>query len=237
MHAMRKNDLLGGFALGLIALSGGWSSHASGQDAELEAKAQSNGADVGETEADPDPMSWFGIGLKLGAGGNGEGEFEITGPTGPITGKVASRAGFQLDMPINMGGDGFGWVIDPYLNFSSVDVATGAATTKSYGITTFGAYTGPTINFHVIDPLYVGFGFGPKIGYAVSDAFDYGADIMGRVPLTATYYLKDDVGLIGELGMGYGVTGTATVVALGGEPELNFGSVMTWDVAVGARWP
>lgn len=241
---MTKNDLLSGLALGLVALSGGWVSAAEAQDASLEAKAKSNSADVGETAADKDPMGWFGIGLKLGAGGNGEGEIEIEG----VKGTVASRAGFQLDMPMNMGGDGFGWVIDPYLNFSSlegvaIDATTGLPVAKDYGVTTFGAYTGPTINFHVMNPLYVGFGFGPKLGYSMSDAFDFGADIMARVPVTATYYLTNTVGLIGELGLGYGVTGYGIAPfvdpATGArvEPDASFGTAMTWDVSVGARFP
>jgi hypothetical protein len=241
---MTKNDLWGGIALGLVTLTGGFASVAEAQETALDAKAKSNEQDTGETTADKDPMGWFGIGLKLGAGGNGEGELEVSG----VKSTVNSRAGFQLAMPMNMGGDGFGWMIDPYLNFASmegvgIDATTGLPVAKDYGITTFGAYTGPTINFHVMSPLYVGFGFGPKLGYSVSDAFDFGADIMARVPVTATYYLTNTVGLIGELGLGYGLTGYGAapyVDPTSGqtvEPDANFGSAMTWDVSLGARFP
>ncbi len=188
-------------------------------------------------------MGWFGIGLKLGAGGNGEGEFEVGG----VTSTIDSRAGFQLSVPINLGGDGFGWIFEPYLNFASVEGAevtsTGTIRPKDFGVTTMGLYTGPTINIHIIDPLYVGIGAGLKFGYVTSDAFDMGADVFFRVPVTATYYLLDDIGLIAELGLGYGVTGFAAVpytdpsTGTTIEPELEFGSALTWDFSVGVRWP
>ena len=188
-----------------------------------------------EEEDTKDPMAWIGIGPKIGVAGNGKGEFS----EGGVTTTIDSRTGFQLSVPINMGGDGFGWVIDPYLNFASVDGVDSAGKAKSIGVTTFGAYTGPTINIHITDPLYVGVGAGLKLGYSKSDAFDFGADIFGRVPVTGTYYIMEDVAAVVELGLGYGMTGYAllpTVDAAGAkvESDLKFGSAMTWDLSAGA---
>ena len=227
-----------GLALSLFG-SLGMSAGVEAQDAALEVQSSSaNEADVGETEK-KDPMQWIGIGLKLGVAGNGEGELDTS--VGTTT--VSSRTGFNLSLPINMGGDGFGWIIEPYLNMASIEGVDSTGAAKDYGVTTFGMYSGPTINFHAMDPLYVGFGFGPKIGYSSSDAFDFGADVMFRVPVTATYYLINDVGLVGELGLGYGLTGLASLPTINPmtleeeEGTLEFGSALTWDVSVGARWP
>ncbi len=186
-----------------------------------------------------DPMGWIGIGPKIGVAGNGQGEFK----SGSVTTKIDSRVGFQLSLPINLGGDGFGWMIEPYLNLASVDSVDATGKKDSVGVTTYGAYTGPTINIHITNPLYVGVGAGLKVGYSSSDAFDLGADIFGRVPVTATYYLMDDVAAVVELGMGYGVTGFAAVPSVNpatGEKkdaDLKFGTALTWDLSAGARWP
>lgn len=168
-----------------------------------------------------DPMGWFGIGLKLGLGGVGESEFEISN----VTVKTDSRSGFQLAVPINLGGDGFGWIFEPYLNLDS-------------DVTAAGLYLGPTFNIHIMDPLYVGFGLGLKFASLSGDGFDAGVDIGGRIPITATYYLLNDIGLLAELGLGYTASGFKPKEIPGGpEPELNFGSAFAWDFSVGVRWP
>ena len=88
----------------------GFGQTAQAQDAALEMTAETGpDADAAEPEEKASPMNWLGIGIKLGAGGNGEGELETE--LGTTT--VASRAGFQMSMPLNFGGDGFGWVIEP----------------------------------------------------------------------------------------------------------------------------
>jgi hypothetical protein len=240
---MQKRNVMGALVLGLTGLLAG---PASAQEAvQASAGATSEGQEDSASEGEKDPMGWIGIGLKIGAGGNGQGEFEAGG----VKTTIDSRAGMQLSIPINMGGDGFGWMLEPYLNVLSsvkgMDAAT--LTVKDMNVTTFGLYTGPTINIHVMDPLYIAIGAGLKLGYSTSDAFDLGLDVFGRVPVTGTWYFMEDIAAVAELGLGYGLTGYAavpytttdpstgqpTVV----EPELEFGSALTWDFSVGARWP
>ncbi len=189
------------------------------------AEAQDS-ADATEAAAKSDekkePMGWFGIGLKLGVGGVGGSEIEMGG----IATKTEARTGFLVALPLNFGGDGFGWIIEPSFMMDSNINATGF-------------YTGPTINFHVIDPLYVGFGLGPKFAYLSGENLDLGLDVGARVPITATYYLHHDIGLTAELGLGYTASGhKAKAIPLANEkPSLSFGTAFAWDVSVGVRWP
>jgi hypothetical protein len=226
-----KGTVWGALLAGLTGLLAGTGSPASAQEAPAEQQLALSTADNARADEDDErkkkPMGWVGIGLKLGAGGVGGSELEFGGATiGGITtpGTTVStdaRAGFQLSVPINLGGDGFGWMIEPYLNFDNVRAT--------------GLYTGPTINFHIIDPLYLGVGFGVKFAYLSADALDTGVDIGGRVPITGTYYIHPDLGLIAELGLGYTASGYAFNVP--GMDEITFGSAFAWDFSVGARWP
>jgi hypothetical protein len=236
MHS--KQFVLGALVAGMTGLLAG---SASAQEAAPAAEpslatSASEPAAIDEgSEESKDPMGWIGLGLKLGVAGNGEGEFETSG----VTGTIDSRTGFNLALAINMGGDGFGWLIEPYLNLASVEgVDAVTLAKKDYGVTTFGLYTGPSINIHIMDPLYIAVGAGLKLGYSSSDAFDLGLDVFGRVPVTGTYYIMDDVAAVAELGLGYGVTGFASVPnTVDTDPDVNFGSALTWDFSVGARWP
>ena len=233
----------------LVATLGGvFASSASAQSAE-EIKD-----DSGEAEDESKhPMDWFGIGLNVGVGGVGAGEFETDNPVydesgmlsdvGVMTGvdacpidqpkcKVStnSRTGLQLTLKMTFGGEGFGWDLDPYMQFGG-------------GATAMGMYTGWKYDVHVIDPLYIGFGFGPKIAYVKADGYDYAADVYGRGMLRGSYYVMNDLGIIAELGMGYGASGylglpsTNPMTGEETEPKIGFGTALTWDFSVGTRWP
>jgi hypothetical protein len=235
----------------LATLSGAFSSNVSAQAAEEAAAAKEDGGS--DEEASKHPMGWFGLGLTLGAGGVGSGQFEIDNPAYDSSGMLSgagvstgvdecpidspkckveseSRTGFQLNLKLTFGGEGFGWDLDPYLNLASNGKA-------------FGMYTGWKYDVHAMDPLYIGFGFGPKLAYVQSDKFDYGADVYGRGMVRGTYYLLNELGIVAELGLGYGASGYVALPtvdpATGNEssPKVSFGSSMTWDFSVGTRWP
>jgi hypothetical protein len=243
----------------VLTLGGAFAASAQAQEAAQPAPAAEQEDGGAEAEESKHPMGWIGVGLKLGAGGVGSGSFdnpvydaELAGGAGMAgvagggangcsvfepTCDTDSRAGFQISLPISMGGDGFGWDLEPYANFAS-------------GASAYGMYTGPKFDIHIIDPLYVGFGFGLKAAYVASDNFDYAADLYGRVPIRGTYYLLNDLGLTAELGLGYGMSGYATVPTEdidangdgtpeveGKEGDFAFGSALTWDFSVGVRWP
>lgn len=220
----------------IAGLLGLFAPEAEAQEAQAEQSLSVNTASEARAD-DADerrkkPMGWVGIGLKLGAGGTGASDIDVSMPTVggmavPGTGvtKTDSRAGFQLSVPINLGGDGFGWMVEPYLNLDKNIMATGL-------------YTGPTINIHILDPFYLGIGFGVKFAYLSADRLDLGLDVGGRVPITGTYYIHPDIGLIAELGLGYTASGYAFKGLPGQEsPELSFGTAFAWDFSVGARWP
>jgi hypothetical protein len=219
----------------VAGLLGLFAPKAEAQEAQAEQSLSVSTANEARADdADPKrkrPMGWAGIGLKLGAGGTGASEIDVAMPSvggmavPGVTAKTDSRAGFQLSVPINLGGDGFGWMVEPYLNLDK-------------NITATGLYTGPTINIHILDPFYLGIGFGVKFAYLSSDKLDLGLDVGGRVPITGTYYIHPDIGLVAELGLGYTASGYAFKPLPGQEsPDLSFGAAFAWDFSVGARWP
>lgn len=190
-----------------------------------------------EDDAAKDPMGWLGIGVKVGLGYVGKSEIGMDaaslGLAPTVNGMQVNyehtfvtprRTGVQLSIPINLGGDGFGWVVEPYFHFASYAAR--------------GLYTGPTINLHLADPLYFGFGFGFKGAILKANELDFGIDLGGRVPFTLHYYLANDLGLIAEVGIGYTATGLILKPAPGMEAgDISFGGSFSWDFGVGLRFP
>jgi hypothetical protein len=204
--------------------------HAEGpsEAAESEAPARERDEDAEESK---DPMGWFGFGVKVGYAYVGSSSITVDAP--PVMGiavplsetfTTPARNGLQLSAPINLGGDGFGWVLEPFYNFNN--------------ITSRGLYTGPTFNLHLADPFYLGFGFGVKVGWLKADTLNFGIDIGGRVPFTATLYLADSFALVAEVGIGYTATGLIPKPAAGQQAsDLTFGSAFAWDFGCGFRFP
>ncbi|MFT3922672.1 MAG: hypothetical protein QM778_09075 [Myxococcales bacterium] len=187
-------------------------------------------------EESEDPMGWIGIGVKVGLAYVGSsnitlnasdvGAPTVNGMQIPYSHTFATpqRTGVQVSVPINLGGDGFGWVVEPFMHFAA------------YRAT--GIYTGPTINLHLADPVYFGFGFGPKVDFLKADELNFGIDIGGRVPFTLHWYLGNDLALVGEAAIGYTATGIIKTPAPGMEAgDISFGGAFAWDFGVGIRFP
>ena len=148
--------------------------------------------------------------------------------------RTRSRFGFQLSLPIQLGGEGVSFRLEPTFGF-----ADGA---QSYGL-----YFGPAFNFHVYQNLYLGFGLGVKGGWLKADDWRYAGDVFGRIPLTATYYLIDDLALVIDFGFGIGVSGYYTDRVVRDPrtnrpiakkaPDATFGVAGTWDLSFGLRFP
>jgi hypothetical protein len=215
----------------------------SGQFAGYAAAPENDAAE----EAKRNPMGWAGIGLKLGVAGVGGGKFTVMGQET----RTEGRMGLHVALPINLGGDGFGWTLEPFFGQSSVgralkDNAGNVVGDTSVNLLAVGIYTGPTINIHVMDPLYVGFGLGIKGAYLLNDSFQYAADVYGRVPVHATYYLSRKLALVAEVGFGYGASAYVdkphvVVDSSGSEHNVNddpkLGLAYTWDTTIGVRFP
>lgn len=215
-----------------------------------------------KSSRDEDPMGWLGLTLKVGfAGihssnlpnpiynaGFAQAAANLTGEQRAMYGfdrggscsvihercTTAGRYGLHLALQLSLGGDGFGWDIEPYLALSD--------SAKAYGV-----YFGPKFDIHVLRSLYLGFGFGLKGAWLITDAWDFGADIYGRIPLRATLYLADDLALVFEFAFGAGATGYAgkaytvtdplTGQSFRTSPSLTFGAGRTWDASIGVRFP
>lgn len=169
------------------------------------------------------------LGLKLGMIMLGEGEFETTTSGITTKTKVDSRTDFQLTVPLNFGGSGFGVDLQPSISFGDV--------------TAVGLYLGPAYHLELNPKLYVNFGLGLQARYWLSQSdlpagadLDKGADLYVRVPVGATYYAAPDLGLFAELGLGYGAQGAAYKVA-GTTTDFKFGAGYGFDIGVGVRWP
>jgi hypothetical protein len=194
------------------------------------------------------PMGWAGIGVKVGAGGMTNGRLTVMGQEGHTQG----RMGLQVAVPITLGGDGFGWNLEPYYMQSSIahdikDSQGSVVGNANVGLTALGMYTGPIFNIHATDPLYIGFGFGIKAAYLMNKGFDYAADLYGRVPVHATYYINRTIAMTAEVGFGYGASGFADKPRVMIDPisrslknvkdDPLFGLAYTWDATIGVRLP
>jgi hypothetical protein len=205
----------------------------------------------------PSPMGPFALGLQVGMARIGSGD--VPNPTyvssartldqnalraaGLIgTGgcdivdkrcRTVARRGVHLSMPIQLGGTGVGLRIEPF-----VTIAPSA--------TAYGLYSGPTFEFQVAAPLYLGFGFGVKAAWVRADDWQYAADLYGRIPAHATVYVSDDLALVAEFAFGGGGSGyvsearnivlpNGTVVAR--KQNMQFGLARTWDFSFGIRFP
>jgi hypothetical protein len=148
--------------------------------------------------------------------------------------RIPSRSGLLLAATLHLGGDGFGWDLEPYLMSASTALA-------------LGAYMGPKFDIHLSSPLYFGFGFGFKVAYVWADGWEHGADIGGRIPVRFTYYLLRNLALVVEGSFGAGVSGylkekqqitdPRNGEPLGTVPKMSFGAARVWDLSVGVRFP
>ncbi|MET0340971.1 MAG: hypothetical protein ABW252_08210 [Polyangiales bacterium] len=148
---------------------------------------------------------------------------------------TGARTGVQLSIPIQLGGAGVGFRVEPMFNFGK--------SAKSYGL-----YLGPTFNYRVTQPLYLGFGLGLKAAWVDADGWKYGGDFQGRIPVTGTLYVTDDVALVLEFAYGGGVSVFANdprtvrnpltgAVIDSKTPEATFGLGRAWDLTIGVRFP
>jgi hypothetical protein len=111
----------------------------------------------------------------------------------------------------------------------------------------YGVYMGPTFEFHVAKPLYLGFGFGLKAAYVVPDDWRYAIDFHGRIPVDVTLYATENLAFVLEGAFGAGasafvdaprsITNPATGRRLARTPNVTFGVARTWDLSVGVRFP
>ncbi|MET0343315.1 MAG: hypothetical protein ABW252_20060 [Polyangiales bacterium] len=213
------------------------------------------------TGRDKTPMGGTSIGLNVGMAGMGAGKYTLEIDGMKVPGTVSARRGVYLSLPLHVGGEGFAWTFAPFLARSSVEHdlkdgdgnVTGA---EDVALTAYGLYTGPVYNVHVKQPLYLGVGLGLKAAYISNPAFEYAADAYARVPLSATYYVSDQLAIVAETGFGYGVSafidkpnvvGADDAAVLSGnvgfsdvkntEDDPQFGKAFAWDFAVGIRLP
>jgi hypothetical protein len=217
-------------------------------------------------ESKRDPMGWLGISIKLGVASVAVGKLRNPVYNRPISEFVtmrgltaeqlemfgldsrqscsiveeycqtSGRTGFQLAVALHVGGDGFGWDVEPYLRAGGNAVVAGI-------------YTGPKFDIHVVDPLYLGFGFGGRVGYVAADGWRHGVEIFGRIPVHATLYLpkKSDFALTIEGSFGAGVSGfiaeSMPIIdprnnrQLATSPKIAFGAARSWDISFGVRFP
>jgi hypothetical protein len=194
------------------------------------------------------PMNGAGLGVRLGVAGTGAGSQTIQG----YQGRVDKRVGLHVSVPIFLGDDGMGFVIEPMLQRSQVshsvkDVRGNVIDTQDVDVVGWGVYFGPQLQIRVSEMGYVGVGIGVKALYLSNDAFQYATDVYGRMPLSGTWYLNRHVALVSELGLGYGFSvftdAPRPVVDVEGRTIRNttddpqFGRAFAWDLTFGLRVP
>ena len=145
-----------------------------------------------------------------------------------------ARRGVNLSFPFQLGGPGLGVRVEPYMTLASAAQA-------------YGLFIGPTFEFQVTTPLYLGVGFGLKAAWVKADPWKYAGDVYGRVPVSATWYVADGLALVLEAGFGGGVSAyfgevrdiinPTTGATIARKADVTFGFGRTWDLSVGVRFP
>jgi hypothetical protein len=200
---------------------------------------------------DRNPMQAAGVGVKVGMAGMGQGTLTLHHGGETYNGRIDARRGLHIALPIDVGGDGFGWRFEPYVSFASVAVTStssaGGVPTEQANLTSYGMFTGPTVQIHALQPLYLGIGAGLKTAYVHSNAFDLALDAYVRAPISATYYVTNTVALVAELGFGYGasvyfnkpqpVLDPVTRIVTNQKDDPQFGKAFAWDCTIGVRLP
>ena len=143
--------------------------------------------------------------------------------------KTPARHSFNLQLDLDFGGEGTGFDIAPYFSYEDVE-------SDDYfdydPLMAVGLYFGFAYRFS-IGSWYPYLGFGTRIGYMFGDWIDHGAEIYGRIPLGVTYYILEDLGILLELGLGYGITGLTGSTT----DDFQIGHGFMLDVMTGIRWP
>ena len=145
-----------------------------------------------------------------------------------------ARRGLNLALPIQLGGAGVGFRLEPYMTLSS--------SAKAYGV-----YTGPTFVIHLARPLYLGFGLGFKAAWVRADPWKYAGDLFGSIPIEATYYVADDFAFVLDFSFGAGasayvgelkdVINPLTGARIARKSDVTFGLSRIWDLGLGVRFP
>jgi hypothetical protein len=216
-----------------------------------------------QNKAKRDPMGWLGISFKLGVASVAVGklpnpvynqsiydvttnftkqmleQFKLIGPCTLIDKYcyTSGRTGFHLAATLHVGGDGFGWDVEPYMRAGGHAVSVGV-------------YTGPKFDIHVANPVYIGFGLGGRVGYVVAQSWRHGIEVFGRIPVHATYYVTPDFALTLEGSFGAGVSGFIAESekildprpgrmgqTIATAPKIAFGAARSWDITFGVRFP
>lgn len=183
-------------------------------------------ADKPADGAKPDEKSfpWFSLSPTVGYAYFGKGDLSIGGNTFTIE----SRSGARIALQLAMGGDGFAFELSPLFIHES-----GTGFTSN----TVGLFTGFLWRLQ-FGRWYPHFGAGLQAGYMMSDNLDLGFELYGRVPLGVTWYVLKNLGVVAELGVGYGASGMKlkSNPAIP-KPELKFAPDVMIDFSVGIRWP
>lgn len=197
-------------------------------------------------------MGWASIGLLLGVAGNGPATVNLDLDAADVHGDIEARRGFYMALPIRLGGDGLAFLLQPVMQMSKVNYRKRDSYGNDFGIQEasvvgLGAYLGPDYYARVSKSIYVGGGFGFKGLYSSDSAFDYAGELSVRVPVHVSYYVTRTLGVIGEVGVGYGGAVFASApqpsfdpysgdISLdAGDPRFGFG--WTWDVSFGVSLP
>jgi hypothetical protein len=193
--------------ISLLSASGAWAQQAPSNALTAPPSAAETSVPKDEAEEEFAPMSWAGIGVKLGVMGISTAKLDISGTSS----RIDSRAGLFASVPIWMGADGIGWLIEPYYFGSSVtreiidDETEVVVSKEEVKLNTLGCGGGPTIIIQTRKrELFVGTGLHARWGWSLNDGYKYAFDLYGRVPLNVTYYVHKQVAVTFEGGFGYG---------------------------------
>ena len=196
-------------------------------------------ADTTSAEEDDEdgPIGWAGIGVKIGYQYFGDASFDSgEDAASTVVGGIPARKNTTVALTIDLGGDGFGVQLSPF--YASGEL-------RDEKLSTVGLFAGGMYRPH-FGKVYPHVGVGLQAGFMSADIIDVGLDFYARIPVGFTYYPLKNLGLVAELGLGYGVTGvqypTQSFDVGDGSisvssPDLEFGTTFLYDLSIGLRFP
>jgi len=159
---------------------------------------------------------------------------------------VGSANAMLLQLNLDFGKKG-GFEFAPWFAYEKIDVTVNvppllpiSGTVTGYGL---GLYLGGPFyrwEIHSAGVWYPGIGMGWRVGYLISDVYDYAIQSGLEIPLSVTWYpsAKTKIGVTLEWSNGFGATMGATVNTAGSQGSAEFGVTYGYwtNVLVGARF-
>jgi hypothetical protein len=160
-----------------------------------------------EDEDEDGPFAWFSVAPEVGFAIYPAADMTIKG----VDFTINRRLGFVGKLHLDLGGAGLSVDLAPVIAAEGaggfkLDAGEGVGGGLGGDYVAFGGELTLLYKFRA-KTFFPHIGIGFHGTYLTSDALEYGSELFGRIPLGFTWYMGENIGLVFEVGIMYGVTG------------------------------